>query len=567
MAEFFQIGPELHDPFRRDPALQAWLRLRLPQPVVEDIRPGLEALSARAAGEMLQLAAEAEAQPPEHVPYDPWGRRIDEIRTSEGWKALERIAAEEGVVATAYERRHGAWSRVHQFARLYLYHPSSAICSCPMAMTDGAARVLEVHGDSALRERVLARLTSRDPERFWTSGQWMTERAGGSDVSRSETVADCDGERFSLYGTKWFTSATTAQMSMTLARIREGDQTDEELSLFFVETRDPESGRLNDIEVHRLKDKLGTRALPTAELSLHGTPGIMVGERGRGVATIATILNITRLYNACCAAGYIRRGLDLALDYATKRWAFGRKLVDQPLHREALADVATEHHAALALVFEAAEWLGREETGEAEVAELDCLRVLTPVVKLYTAKQGVACASELVECFGGAGYVEDTGLPRLLRDAQVLSIWEGTTNVLSLDLLRAMGSDGRRWQSLMAHLESRLTTLPAQAPQGPCEATREALGALSRRPGELMEQGEESAQAGARDLAYLTARTVAAVLLLEQAANETDEIEAARARAVAERWCRYYLAPGLKPSRPQGEADAILARMQLNERD
>ena len=566
MSEFFQAGPDPRHPWRQDPALSLCLAHYLPPDIHAEIAPGLSKLADRAVGEMLEYAADAEYHPPRHVPYDPWGRRIDLIETSEGWRALEAVAAEEGVVATAYERRHGAWSRIHQFARLYLYHPSSAICSCPMAMTDGAARVLEVHGDSDMRQRFLPHLLSRDPEQFWTSGQWMTERTGGSDVSRSETIAEPDGDGFRLHGTKWFTSATTAQLSMTLARIREQGRTDEDLSLFVVETRDPDTGLLNDIRVNRLKDKLGTRALPTAELDLQGTPARAVGERGRGVATIATILNITRLYNACCAAGTIRRGLDLALDYAAKRHAFGRALIDQPLHRETLADIATEQHAALALVFETAALLGREETGEAERAELDRLRVLTPVVKLYTGKQAVSCASELVESFGGAGYVEDTGLPTLLRDAQVLSIWEGTTNVLSLDMLRAFDSDGRRWKALVENMGARLGALPEDVPDAARQVTREALEALSRRPGELMADGEDQAQAGARDLAFFTARTLAAVLLLEQAAAQSEGAEGARARAVAQRWCRMHLGSGLIRPRPDDEANAILAEVKQTER-
>lgn len=562
MDEFFQTGPELKTALSRDPVLQAWLRLRLPNAVAGQVQAGLERLSVRAADEMPPLAAEAERDPPEHIPYDPWGLRIDEIRTSWAWRRLEAIAAEEGVVATGYERHEGAFSRVHQFLRLYLYHPSSAICSCPMAMTDGAARVIEVHGDRELRERVLPRLLSRDPEQFWTSGQWMTERTGGSDVRRSETVAEATSGTFRLYGTKWFTSATTSQMSMTLARVREGGQTDEELSLFFVETRDPESGRLNNIRINRLKDKLGTRALPTAELTLEGTPARMVGERGRGVATIATILNITRLYNACSSVGFIRRGLDLALDYADKRVVFGRPLSEQPLHRETLADIAVEYHAAFALVFEAAELLGREETGEADEEELDRLRLLIPLAKLYTGKQAVQCCSELLECFGGAGYVEDTGLPVLLRDAQVLSIWEGTTNVLSLDLLRAMGRDGRRWQRLLAHLERRLGKLPEDLPQEAVQATADGLAILKERSGELAGSGDERMQARARDLAYLAGRVVAAVLLLELAGLEDRPAERDRARAVVQRWCRRYLARGPADWPETGEAGMILAPVE-----
>src|SRR2546430_12000736 len=156
-----------------------------------EIEPGLRRLGERAVTDLLALAEEAEASPPHHVPYDGWGRRVDRIVTSAAWYELDRVAASEGIVATAYERAHGAHSRVDQFTRLYLFAPSSALYSCPLAMTDGAARFLEVHGDNSTRA-VFDRLTTRDPERFWTSGQWMTERTGGSDVASTTTVAKCE---------------------------------------------------------------------------------------------------------------------------------------------------------------------------------------------------------------------------------------------------------------------------------------------------------------------------------------------------------------------------------------
>ncbi len=188
----------------------------------------------------------------------------------------------------------------------------------------------------------------------------------------------------------------------------------------------------------RLKDKLGTKALPTAELELAGLPATQIGEAGRSVVTVAAMLNITRLYNATGAVSTLARGLALARDYAGRRRAFGKPLSEHPLHLETLAAVATEHRAGLAATLRAFELLGREEAGTATNDELLLLRALTPLVKLATGKQAVAGTSELLGCFGGAGYIEGTGLPRLLRDAQVFPIWEGTTNVLALDLLRAL---------------------------------------------------------------------------------------------------------------------------------
>ena len=508
-AEFHQQGPKLDNTWRGDPFLQDAMQRLLPAHIHSHISPGLDQLGQRAAGEMLDYAADAERHPPVHVPYDPWGRRIDDIRVAEGWQQLHRVAAEEGIVATAYERDHDEYSRLHQFARLYLYHPSSAICSCPLAMTDGAARIIELHGSDELRRDVLPHLTSRRPETFWTSGQWMTERTGGSDVSRTATVArHRKDDRFTLSGTKWFTSATTSQVAITLARIEAQGVPSPQLSLFFIRLRDA-NNRLDAIRVHRLKDKLGTRALPTAELTLEDTPATLMGEPGNGVRTIATMLNITRLYNACSAASQMRRALVLANDYARKRVAFGKPLAEQPLHQQTLAALEAETRGATLMVLHTAALLGKDECNVASGTERRLLRLLTPLVKLYTAKQAIAVCSEALECFGGAGYIEDTGLPALLRDAQVLAIWEGTTNVLALDLQRALAKDASLplWQADMRDRLQQLTHA----------ALSDASTEIEQRLAALATPDAANAERDARRFAFSAARIFGAVLLAEQA--------------------------------------------------
>ncbi len=517
MTEFFQDGPQLHDTYAGDPALRAGLKRLLPPEVMRDLAPGLERLGLRAAGDIATLGDEAEAQPPRHVPFDAWGRRIDRIEVSDAWRRLHAVAAEEGIVAGAYERRHGPWSRLEQCAKLYLFHPSSAIASCPLAMTDGAARVLDLHADPALRARIVPHLVSHDPEFFWTAGQWMTERTGGSDISRTSTVARREGDAFRLFGSKWFTSATTSEIALALARIGGAPEGSRGLTLFLIELRDA-AGALRGIRIQRLKDKLGTRALPTAELELEGAPAVRVGDEGRGVATVAAMLNITRYYNATCAAASIARGLQLATDYAGRRLAFGKKLAEHPLHQETLADLAAEHQLALQLVLRVAELLGREETGAATGDERLVLRLLTPLVKLATGKQAVACASETLECFGGAGYIEDTGLPRLLRDAQVLSIWEGTTNVLALDALRVIAREGGHGP-LFADTWRRLERVESVLAR-PAARARAALDQQARWLAAANREGGAELERGARRFALGLARAYGAVLLLEQAAWE-----------------------------------------------
>src|SRR5215831_13949113 len=418
--DFFQDPPRLGNQYDGDRLLRSWLERTLPEPVRRAIEPELREMGELAATTLFDLSLRGRRDEPELVPYDPWGRRVDEIRVPEAWRTFARVAAEWGLVAIPHERAHGAFSRIHQGALVHLFGHSTSIYTCPLAMTDGAATTLVAHGNAALLERAMPRLTSRDPTRAWTSGQWMTERTGGSDVGQSLTRAVRDGERWRLHGTKWFTSATTSEMTLTLARPEGNPGGGKGLALFYVELR-REDGTPNGMKVLRLKDKLGTRMLPTAEIELDGALATPVVGLTDGVKAIAPMLQITRTWNALCAVCSMRRGVALAHDYARRRSAFGARLADKALHVQTLAELEAE---------EATDW------------ERRLVRTLQPVAKLLTGKQAVAHASEVLEAFGGAGYIEDTGLPALLRDAQVLPIWEGTTNVLSLDLLRALSGEG-----------------------------------------------------------------------------------------------------------------------------
>lgn len=533
-AEFYQEPPRLTNQYDDDPLLRSYLAWRFPAEAFAEIEPGLRRLGERAVTDLLALDAAAEAMPPRLVPYDAWGRRIDEIVTSEAWRELDRIAAEERIVASGYERAYGALSRIEQFAKLYLYAPSSATYSCPLAMTDGAARLLELYPDPVTRA-TFEHLTTRDPRHFWTSGQWMTERTGGSDVSRTSTKAVRDGDEFKLSGTKWFTSATTSQIAITLAYPTGAS----ELSVFLVRLRD-EAGMLRHIRVNRLKDKLGTRALPTAELTLDGTPAHLIGGEGDGVRKIAAMFNVTRVYNAVAAVAGMRRAIALARDYATRRIAFGKPLSAHPLHAETLAMLEMEWRAGFLLAFHVAELLGRQECNTATPEDLARLRLLIPVAKLFTAKQAVAVASEALECFGGAGYIEDTGLPRLLRDAQVLSIWEGTTNVLSLDVLRAMEKTSG-FEAFVDDTLRRCDQLAREPLGSAVTRVREALGRLTALAEQMRGEGRAFSEQRARGFAFTIARIMSGVLLLEYADSALQGGDEDPARW-AIRWCSRDLA-------------------------
>lgn len=432
---FIQSPPRLGNQYREDRFLGQYLRRTLPPEVLAAIEPDLSRLGELAGGELYDLQLEDRLNEPRLIQWDAWGNRIDQIEVSPLWRRVAPLATEYGLVAIPYERRHGRHSRIHQFAAVYLFHPSSDVYTCPLAMTDGAARTLVESNNTALVGHALPRLTSRDPRRAWTSGQWMTESSGGSDVGSSRTRAvEVRGDGWRLHGKKWFTSAVTADMALTLARPDGNGPGGNQLALFYVELRDAE-GALNGLRVERLKDKLGTRKVPTAELLLEGTRATAVAGTSNGTRHIAPMLSVTRAWNSVCAISFMRRGLALARSYAEQRRAFGRRLAELPLHVDTLAGLEAETRGAFLLTFQLIELMGRREAGELDRGQEALLRLLTPLVKLITGKQCVAVVSEVIECLGGAGYVEDTGLPLLLRDSQVLPIWEGTTNVLALDAM------------------------------------------------------------------------------------------------------------------------------------
>lgn len=526
---FIQAPPTLGNQYDDDAALRSLLARLLPAEVLREVQPSLREMGRQSA-ELYPAQLADRLSEPVLTQWDAWGSRVDRIELTPLWRTAERIAAEHGVVATAYERAHGRFSRIHQFALAYLFTPSTDIYACPLAMTDGAARVLLDSGNQELIDRAVPRLTSRDPAAFWTSGQWMTETTGGSDVGRSETEArqDADGG-WRLHGRKWFTSAATSQMALTLARPAGNPPGGRGLALFYVETRD-EGGPLKGIRIDRLKDKLGTRKLPTAELTLDGTPAIPVFGLSDGVRNIAPMLNVTRTWNAVSAVALMRRGLALAEDYARRRSAFGATLAEQPLHADTLAGLRAEWMGALHLTFRVAELLGAQEAGELDDGGRALLRVLTPLAKLTTARQAVAVASEVVEAFGGAGYVEDTGIPALLRDAQVLSIWEGTTNVLSLDTLRALES-AAGMATVRAEMERCAAHVadPALVP-----VVRAAAQAAERAEAWLedaMRAGRAEVEAGARRFALTLGRALEVALLASHAQWEAERGEQGAATA------------------------------------
>jgi len=530
MTRFVQAMPEPADPLTGDPLLRAWLRRHLPEDGAGEgsAAARLRDLAADVVGPLRRAHQDAEAHPPTLVRYDPWGARVDRVETSAGWETLRVAAARHALVALPYlpaaRSRWGAAARVVQHALLHLYGPESATFSCPVAMSDGAAALLRhPEVDPAVRDAWLPRLIAADPATAITSGQWMTESSGGSDLSRAATTAYRSGDAWRLTGEKWFCSAVDAPVAVALARPEGAGDGSRVLAPFLV-PRDQVG-----VRVHRLKDKLGTRALPTAEVGLRDAYAVPLGDPTRpGLGRMMTLVRVARLHNAAAAAAGMRRGLAYARAFASARQVAGGVLAASPLHRATLGTLAVDTAGAFALAGHAFALLGRVEVDGDPEAETE-LRIVAPLAKLATARLAVAAASELLECFGGAGYIEDTGLPRLLRDAQVLPIWEGTTNVLALDVLRAVVREDAV-RPVLARLAAAAERAPAVA--GLLSATagelREALAGVAADP------TATAVVAGARGLALRLAYALAGALL----ASWEEE----PARLAADLWLRRHLA-------------------------
>jgi acyl-CoA dehydrogenase len=532
---FNQAAPALGNQYRDDRVLCSYLKRQLPPDILVEIEPNLLQMGELAGGELYRLQLEDRLIEPVLTSWNAWGERVDSIRLTPLWQRAEHLAAQEGVVAAAYEPRFGRYARLHQFSLAYLFHPSTDVYTCPLAMTDGAARTLLRSGNRALIDRAVPHLISRDPARFWTSGQWMTETTGGSDVGRSETVAQLDESgTWRLWGRKWFTSAVTSQIALALARPEGNPLGGRGLALFYLEPRG-EDGRLSNIVVNRLKDKLGTRKLPTAELSLEGVPVRPVLGLDRGVSAIVPMLQLTRTWNSVTSAAAMRRALALAGDYARKRVAFGAKLSEQPLHLDTLAGLQAEAEAAFHLSFFLAGMIGKDEAGDIDDEGRALLRILTSIVKLTTARQAVDVVTEAMEAFGGAGYVEDTGIPALLRDSHVFPIWEGTTNVLSLDVLRAL----RQEDALQALVRQTEHCLVGVRDAGLAQAGEVARNALSHAADWVSATAHEVStvsEAGARRLALTLGRCLALALLVDHAQWALEHESDLRPRAAARRF-------------------------------
>ena len=444
--------------YRADPALADLLRIHLADPLFRHIEPHLDRLGALAGGHLDECARLADRHVPVLHQRDRFGRDIQWIEYHPAYRELERAAfGEFGIHAMSLRKGILGWPDkypvVAKHAFTFLFNQAEFGLGCPINVTDGCAKLLANFGSDALQARYLDGLTQTDMSKLTQGGQFMTEKEGGSDVGTLTTTAMAEGDHWRLFGEKWFCSNADAEVVMLLARPEGAGGGTRGVGLFLMPRR-LDDGSPNHYRIVRLKDKLGTRSMASGEIKLEGAIAYAVGRLDRGFVQMAEMVNSSRLSNGVKSTALMRRAHHDAMTVARNRVVFGSRIIDLPLARRQLMKIMLATEQALSMSFITADALDRAEAGSQDAAAL--LRILTPTLKFRATRDARKVCGDALEMRGGIGYIEEFATARLLRDAHLGSIWEGTGNIVAIDALtRAVGRHGAD-AALGADLHARL---------------------------------------------------------------------------------------------------------------
>ncbi|HUO01093.1 MAG TPA: acyl-CoA dehydrogenase family protein [Bradyrhizobium sp.] len=444
--------------YRADPALQDLLRLHLADALFRHIEPHLDRLGELAGGRLDECARLADRHGPVLHQRDKFGRDVQWIEYHPAYRELERAAfGEFGIHAMSIRKGILGWPDkypvVAKHAFTFLFNQAEFGLGCPINVTDGCAKLLASFGSEELKARYLDGLTQTDMGKLTQGGQFMTEKEGGSDVGKLTTSAVQEGDHWRLYGEKWFCSNADAEVVMLLARPQGAPDGTRGVGLFLMPRR-LDDGSQNHYRIVRLKDKLGTRSMASGEIKLEGAIAHAVGRLDRGFVQMAEMVNSSRLSNGVKSTALMRRAYHDAMTVAKNRVVFGSRIIDKPLARRQLMKIMLATEQALSMSFLTADALDRAEAGSQDAAAL--LRILTPTLKFRATRDARKVCGDALEMRGGIGYIEEFATARLLRDAHLGSIWEGTGNIVAIDALtRAIGRHGAD-SALAADLHARL---------------------------------------------------------------------------------------------------------------
>jgi acyl-CoA dehydrogenase len=545
-----------------DRGLRDLLKLYLTLDDFRRLEPHFERLGALAGGRLDELARIADRHPPVLNPRDRFGRDEDWIDYHSSYREMERIAFVD-FQFHAVSHRGGALGMdcplpaVAKYALQYLFVQAEFGLMCPISVTDTSIHLIRKFADAELREYLLPKMLSADMAALWKGTQFMTERAGGSDVGAIETVARLQDGAWRLYGDKWFCSHADADVALLLARPEGAPAGTKGLALFALPRRLKDGSR-NAYRIVRLKDKLGTRSMASGEILLGGALAYLVGRADQGFRQMMEQVNLSRLSHGVRASAMMRRCVNEAMTCAGTRQAFGRTVIDYPLLRRQLLKIALPTEQSLSMFLFAAHAMDRANAGESGTESI--LRILTPLLKFRACRDNIPVATGAMEVRGGNGYIEEWVQPRLVRDAHIGVLWEGTSNINALDIItRAVGKS-------RAHLalETALLKLLDEAAVIPASFRHSLRQALDRAL-RFAEQvaAKPALEDNARKAASALYHATSAVLMTWEAAQPgTDARRALYARLILD----HRLSPQdpLAPDEDEWEREA--AEILLSER-
>ena len=393
--------------------------------------------------ELEELALSADKNPPKLKKRSRVGELSNDIEKHPDFIKIEKFAFEKFGLA-AMSHRHGVFGMqkllppIVKYGLTFLFVQSEFGLCCPLSMTDSLTRTLTKFGDKKLIEKFIDQLTSQDLDHLFQGAMFMTEQHAGSDVGSIDTFAECEDGNWFLTGEKWFCSNPDADLAMVLARHNKKISGTKGLALFLLPKK-LENGDPNNYEIIRLKDKLGGRSFASGEIKLNRAFAYLVGNPDEGFKQMTDMINMSRLSNGVRASGMMQRCLQESLFISNNRHAFNKKLIDLPLMQKQLLKILIITEASRSIVFKAADLLNKADKGD--IVSRKIFRIITPLIKFRACRDVRKVAGDAMEIRGGLGYIEDWLDPKILRDSHLGSIWEGTSNIISLDTIRALKKD------------------------------------------------------------------------------------------------------------------------------
>lgn len=426
--------------FTNDETLQIILKEKLDEEFYNYAVRELTEFGALVCGEIDRRAKHTDREgEPRLIRYDKYGEEVSEVWVNEGYKKTVEQTYNTGIVGYVHKEipqlgRKGNY--IYSFAQGYLLSHAEPGFYCPVTLTLATAYLLDHYADEELKAKFLPHVCSTGEVELYEGATFLTERQGGSDVGANAVEARFDGKNYRLYGEKYFASnAGMCGVAMVLARMPGAPKGTKGLTLFAVPWR-KEDGSLNHLRIRRLKDKLGVRAVPSGEVEFDGSIAYVVGDPKKGIYYMLEALNLSRICNAVASVGIMRRAFLESKYYLSNREAFGQRLTNYPMIQDTLAKMAAKLHVEVATLFDMIHLYDLVSNGKGTERDIVLNRLNIAMMKKETAEQAIRFAHEAIELHGGNGYIEDFVTPRLLRDAQVLTVWEGTANILALEVIR-----------------------------------------------------------------------------------------------------------------------------------